>query len=142
MIYYVGTYRAEVIVPRCWSSYWLVFAILWLILGQLIFIYTWILPASSGVDEDSVGSHGSLSLLMMKVMILDFVSNSHKFMVRLIIILHASAAVEFFMQSCKCVFQWLQWMIHIQVSTSNVLKEYVQGGGGTDQDPLFDLSMP
>jgi len=53
-----------------------------------------------------------------------------------------SAAVEFFMQSCKYVSQWLQWMFHIQVSTSSVLKEYVQGGGGTNQDPLFDLSMP
>jgi hypothetical protein len=47
------------------------------------------LPASSGVDEVSVGSHGSLSLLMMKVMVFDFVSNAHKFIMRLIIILHA-----------------------------------------------------
>jgi hypothetical protein len=47
------------------------------------------LSASSGVDEVSVGSHGSLSLPMMKVMVFDFVSNSHKFMMRLIIILQA-----------------------------------------------------
>jgi hypothetical protein len=59
---------------------------------MLIYTHCWELM-------NSVGSHGSLSLLfVMKVMVCHFVSDSHKIMTTLIVVLYLIAVVEISLQ--------------------------------------------
>jgi hypothetical protein len=65
------------------------------LLGRLLYAY---LHPLLGAD-DSVGSHGSLSLpFVMKVMVCHFVSNSHEAMTALIVVLPIIVVVEISLQ--------------------------------------------
>lgn len=79
--------------------------------------------------EDTRVSCGSLSLLfVMTGMVWHVLSNSHKVLTALIVILSVHNSCGNFCAiwyMCVCVFQWLWWVLWIQVVTSLVLKGYM-----------------
>jgi hypothetical protein len=77
--------------PSFWEDYYM-----------LIYTHCWELM-------NSVGSHGSLSLLfMMKVMVCHFVSDSHEVMTALIVVLPSIVVVEISLQLHQCSFSNIQ----------------------------------
>jgi hypothetical protein len=80
--------------PSFWEDYYM-----------LIYTHCWELM-------NSVGSHGSLSLLfLMKVMVCHFVSGSHEVMTALIVMLPLIVVVEICLQLHRCRFSGLLFLI-------------------------------
>ncbi len=84
---------------------------------------------------NSVGSHGSLSLLfVMKVMVCHFVSDSHEVMTALIVVLPIIVVVEISLQlhqaflasilGSRAFCSWLICLQHRKVSRESVLQYY------------------